>query len=248
MRSSYKTWRPDTAHYTPSATKQKQIAQLNAQWGTGPEGPKYDSNEGMRSSSYAVVWTFLGILGRGIPVTPSEEKKQDLHNFLLLIGKLLPCKTCRTHFQKNLVDAGYDPSIHLASRQAFSRFINHLHNIVNQMLKKPTWTYENHRDTFETLRAKCTKHGCTGQTTVDDVKATCVVTFLPEADTNKFVHSSLAFSAECALPLFSSTKSKRRSKNVNTTKKKKSYISPRAKSTRKRSKRGTRGRRERRKG
>ena len=200
---NYHDWKPPSKL---SKKKAAEIAQANAAWPSGPEGGVFDSNEGIRSSSFSVIWTYLGLLGRGIPVKPTEEKKQALHNLLMSIGNTLPCRACRDNFQSNIVEAGYDPEVHLQSRQAFSRFINHLHNTVNRMLGKPEWAYDDHRDMFEVLRAKCTpkkgkkEGGCAGALTKEDRKATCMVTFVPSDLSKAFKESTLELHAQCMLP------------------------------------------------
>lgn len=206
---SYKTWKP-LAELVKKLTK-KQIDTIeyeNANWSSGLEGGRYDSNEGMRSSSFTVAWAMLSIVARGMPVKPSEEHKQHLHEYLLSLGHVLPCKSCRTNFSLNLIQSGYRPSIHLQSRQAFSRFVNHLHNTVNVMLGKPTVPYEELRDFYDTLRARCTpgKRGnegsCNGPLYKNDKKATCIIKVVSEEEAQRKIRKNggrISMSAECKL-------------------------------------------------
>ena len=191
---SYKTWKPTAASVsTMSAAQKKRNARENASWPSGAEGGRYDSGEGIRSSAFTVVWAYLGMLGRGYPTRPDEARKQHVHSLILSLGNSLPCGACRTNFNNNLAVAGYDPKIHLASRQALSRFMNKLHNTVNAMLGKPTFSYEEHRDFFEVLRAKCTpakagkEGGCGGALHESDTRPTCVIQVMPEADATRFI-------------------------------------------------------------
>jgi len=206
---SYKDWKPSRKLVETLTPKQiEDIDNNNKNWSSGNEGGRYDSNEGMRSSSFSSVWFFLGLLGRGIPLHPTEERKQHLHEFLLSLGNILPCGSCRKNFQKNLIQAGYNPTIHLKSRQSFSRFINHLHNVVNIMLKKPIFPYEKHRDFYEMLRAKCTpgkngkEGGCNGALNSEDKKATCVIKVVSDKEAKKFIKNNggrISMSADCKM-------------------------------------------------
>ena len=206
---NYKDWKPKRVLVDKLTYKQvESIDYNNNNWSSGNEGGRYDSNEGMRSSSFSSIWFFLGLLGRGIPLNPTEERKQHLHEFLLSLGHILPCGSCRDNFDKNLVAAGYDPKVHLRSRQAFSRFINHFHNVVNVMLKQPIWQYEDHRDFYETLRAKCTpakngkEGGCNGALSTNDKKATCVIKIVSDKEAKKFIKNNggrISMSADCKM-------------------------------------------------
>jgi hypothetical protein len=211
--SSYKNWRPSKKYLEKLSISQlTKIDKENDNWPSGPEGGRFDSPEGMRSSSFSVIWFYLSLLARGIPVRPDEERKQHLHQLLLSLGETLPCGACRKHFQKNLVQAGYNPRVHLQSRQAFSRFVCRLHNVVNVTLGKPTVAYEEHRLFYETLRAKCTSQGCNESFTDDDKQATCVIRVISDVEANKFVEKNggrISMSEECRLPPLQKTQPKR---------------------------------------
>jgi hypothetical protein len=188
--TDYKKWRPTNNCLT---TEQKEdIEERNLNWPSGKEGGRFDSNEGIRSSSFSVFWLGLSLITRGMPLLPDEDTKQNLHNYFLSLGSVLPCRACRENFSKNLIQSGYDPEIHLQSRQAFGRFINHFHNTINVMLKKPTYDYKTERENIENLRAKCTpaKNGnegsCDRKMNASDKKATCVISILPGKEVDKF--------------------------------------------------------------
>ena len=170
------------------------IETRNNQWRYGPEDVPYDSNDGMRTSVWGpAAWLLLACIGRNFPVHPTNKQRIDHHTFLISFGNVLPCGACRTNFITNLAVAGYNPYIHLLDRHSFSSFINHLHNIVNKMLgKKITISYDEHRDTFDAFRAKCPEKktnkyetGCTGDVVVNDQRATCLISIIPEKMANK---------------------------------------------------------------
>jgi len=165
------------------------IQNRNAHWKTGPEGKEFDNNDGIRSHVFGpILWTFLGCIGRNYPISPTYEDKQHYLTFLLSLKHVLPCKACRKNFDKNMTQAGFDPEIHLDSRQAFSRFINLLHNIVSKMLHKnnSNFSYERHRCFYEVLKAKCTvgddvnEGGCDSPRDISDPKPTAIVLIWPE--------------------------------------------------------------------
>jgi len=172
------------------STKQKHaIAVQNAMWPHGLEGNNFDSEDGMRTTSWGpLAWMLLSLIARNFPTRPTDEHRKAYHNFLISLCDVLPCGACRTNLKQNLAVAGYDPSVHLQDRQSFSRFINHLHNTINIMLDKPTpfHTYDEHRALFEQFRAKCVKRtvkreaGCHGKNKSSIDPSTCVVVVVPE--------------------------------------------------------------------
>jgi hypothetical protein len=164
---------------------------------SGPEGFPFDSKDGIRSAVFGpVLWFLLSCVARNYPVNPTPLQKKKHQLFIEVLEYILPCGSCRDNYAGNLVSAQWDPDIHLKDRQSFSRFINHLHNIVNKMLhKNMTYTYEEHRQIFESFRAKCHKKnvskkeegGCTGDLTSHDPRATCIINIMPERQANKIM-------------------------------------------------------------
>ena len=200
--ATFRHWTP-TVHV--STAQLVQLNKANKDWPTGPEGGAYDTGDGIRSSSFNVVWLMLGMVSRGYPVYPTEQQKQHMHDFLINLGHVLPCGACRSNFDTNIAHAGYHPTVHLASRQAFSRFINHFHNVINTMLGKPHVQYEIGRDMIESLRARCTKGskgregGCAGaRVGGGNVKATCVVGIVSEVQAKK-LGGRLVIDDECRI-------------------------------------------------
>jgi hypothetical protein len=174
----------------------------------GPEGDPYDSDMGFSTRVWTVpTWLLLGCIGRNYPLHPTEDQKQDYETFLLSLGKVLPCGACRENFSNNLAAAGWDPKKDLADRQSFSRFINNLHNTVNRMLgKRINVSYEQHRDTFEAFRAKCTsatehEGGCHGDRGPNDPRPSCIIQIIPEQDAvavrRRYGNQSMIISHKC---------------------------------------------------
>jgi hypothetical protein len=147
----------------------------------------YNSNDGMGTYTWGpLIWNTLHIMSFNYPVVPDEETKNHYHEYLMSLEHVLPCKSCRVNFSKNLKMAGYNRD-KLKNRDQFSRFIYDLHNVVNQMLGKPKYlTYEQIRDRYEMFRAKCVNDtpvhtrfetGCTKPN--NNIKTQSVVNIVP---------------------------------------------------------------------
>jgi hypothetical protein len=203
----FKTWKPKKSLVDKLTKEQiERINYENNHWPTGKEGGQLDSSEGMRSSSFTIAWALLSIVAIGMPVIPNDNRKQYLHTFLLSLGNVLPCKACRTSFDSNIVASGYDPKIHLQSRQAFVRFIHKLHNTVNIMLGKPLFPYHDFRNFYEVLRARCVpskgtrKGSCEGGLYKNDKKASCIIKIISEEEAKRQIKKNggrISMSAEC---------------------------------------------------
>lgn len=149
------------------------------------EGGHYDSDYGMRSALCGpVFWMALGLVGRSYPIEPTIDQQIKYSLWLELLADVFPCGVCRTNILKNLETLDWKNRKYeiMQCRQSFSRFINEFHNCVNKILGKPEWEYEDHRDFFETFRAKCDSKssGCSGGMSVDDPKTCCVLSFVSE--------------------------------------------------------------------
>ncbi len=116
----------------------------------------YNSNDGMLTAVWGPsLWHVLHTISFNYPTKPSPEDKQKYKDFLLSLGKVLPCKYCRDNFAKNLVETNFSDDV-LENRNNFSRFIYNLHNQVNKALNKESkLTYEDVRDRYENFRARC---------------------------------------------------------------------------------------------
>tara|TARA_B110000208_G_scaffold134954_1_gene163220 strand:- start:376 stop:921 length:546 start_codon:yes stop_codon:yes gene_type:complete len=101
------------------------------------------------------LWHFLHTMSFNYPVNPTEEQKDDYSNFLLSLGKILPCIHCRDNFQKNLKNIRFSDN-DFDSRDTFSRAIFDLHNEVNKSLdKEGDKNYDDIKWQYEHFRARC---------------------------------------------------------------------------------------------
>lgn len=119
------------------------------------ENSPFKSKDGMQSAIFGpAFWMTIHITSFNYPVNPTEEDKQNYATWLLSIGKILPCRYCRENFAQNMKTAGFSYES-MNSRDSFSRFCYNLHDAVNIMLHKTSPPFEEIRDRYEALRAKC---------------------------------------------------------------------------------------------
>lgn len=164
----------------------------------------YQSNDGMITKIWGpALWHFLHTVGSNFPVKPTKEQKKHYAQWLLLTGKILPCKYCRDNFGDNVnktLQAGGQTSLEevFTSRASFSKFIFDLHSNVNTMLGKSTeLSYPEVIDRYEAFRSRCLSNdqkkklqkknvelGCT-QELYHGTKGKCVIEIVPDVSTRQ---------------------------------------------------------------
>ena len=85
-------------------------------------------------------WHTIHIVSMGYPVTPTYSDKKAAKDFYESLQFLIPCAICRTHYTEHLRANPITPS--LDSREHLIKWSIDIHNAVNKMLNKPTWTPE----------------------------------------------------------------------------------------------------------
>ncbi len=117
---------------------------------------EYNSADGLNTRCWGPpLWMSLHMISFGYKVDPTEDDKDNYHNFLMSLKYVLPCRACRENYARNLETIGYSRDC-LENRKSFSMFIYRLHNCVNKMLgKECVLTYNQVRDRYEMFRAKC---------------------------------------------------------------------------------------------
>ena len=145
----------------------------------------YNSNDGMMTYVWGPAkWHYLHTVSHNYPVKPTKEQKKAYKDLIMNMTMTLPCGACRENLKKNLKQ---HPLLmkNLKNRNAFSRWVYELHEIVNEMLgKKSGLTYEQVRDRYEGFRARCNavkkESGCTVPMSSKTVKPKCVIHIVPK--------------------------------------------------------------------
>ena len=77
------------------------------------------------------LWFFLHIVSINYPTQPTQEDRRNYRSFLKNLGRVLPCRMCRSHFPENFVKAGGNKEKSYENRKNFSKFIYKLHKCIN---------------------------------------------------------------------------------------------------------------------
>jgi hypothetical protein len=83
-------------------------------------------------------WNTIHIAALGYPAKPSYAHKKAAKQFFESLVLLIPCPICRTHYSEYLEK--YPISPHLDSRGDLFKWTHLLHNEVNKMLNKRSFT------------------------------------------------------------------------------------------------------------
>lgn len=146
------------------AIKKKAIQTRKRKQGTRKQGIRktvyteqhYNSRDGMLTYIWGPpLWHFLHTMSFNYPLRPTAQQKRDYRRFMESLQGVLPCGKCRENLAKNYRTLPLLPK-HLEGREAFSRYVYELHEVVNRMLQKESGlTYDAVRDRYEHFRARC---------------------------------------------------------------------------------------------
>ena len=96
----------------------------------------YQSGDGMLTTVWGPgMWHFLHTMSFNYPVHPTKSQKSQYRNFILNLQHVLPCKHCRDNLTKNFKTFPLR-MCDMENRDAFSKYVYRLHEIVNKMLGK----------------------------------------------------------------------------------------------------------------
>lgn len=87
-----------------------------------------------------LYWYVIHTTALNYPTTPSDFHKTAYKNFFESFANVLPCKKCREHYQTHI--SRYPISPFLDSNALLNKWVIDLHNMVNQSLGKPQYTYQ----------------------------------------------------------------------------------------------------------
>ena len=119
---------------------------------------EYGSRDGMLTTVWGPgLWHFLHTMSFNYPITPSLKDKKHYRDFILQLRYVLPCGKCRENLVKNFKRLPLRAA-DLESRDAFSRYVYNLHEVVNTMLHKNSGlSFEQVRERYEHFMARCAK-------------------------------------------------------------------------------------------
>ena len=83
-------------------------------------------------------WHTIHIIALGYPKNPTYTDKKCAKEFYESLTYLLPCSICREHYKEHIVKNPL--ATFLDSRNDLIKWTIDIHNSVNKMLGKPTWT------------------------------------------------------------------------------------------------------------
>jgi hypothetical protein len=86
------------------------------------------------------LWYILHIISFNYPVHPSYADKRIYHDFYVNFKDLIPCSTCRKHYNQHLHINPITPA--LDNRSDLVKWVIQMHNLVNISLGKPTMTVQ----------------------------------------------------------------------------------------------------------
>jgi len=117
----------------------------------------YISGDGMLTTVWGPsMWHYLHTMSFNYPIKPTNNDKKHYKNFILSLQHVLPCKYCRINLKNNFKHYPIR-ECDMENREAFSRYVYKLHEIVNKMLKKKSnLTYCDVRERYEHFRSRCT--------------------------------------------------------------------------------------------
>lgn len=94
-------------------------------------------------------WHTIHIVALGYPKSPTYTDKKSAKEFYEALAFLIPCAVCREHYKEYLQKNPLTP--YIDSRADLLKWTVLIHNEVNKMLKKPTWTEEEVIEYYERL-------------------------------------------------------------------------------------------------
>ena len=118
----------------------------------------FESADGMLTTVWGPsLWHFLHTMSFNYPVKPTRKHKNQYKNFIMSLGKILPCRHCRENYPNNLKSIPLTDNV-LKNRHNFSKWMYDFHEQVNKMLKKKSGlTFKQVRNRYENFRARCTQ-------------------------------------------------------------------------------------------
>ena len=95
-----------------------------------------------------VIWHALHYITLGYPNNPTDDNKEKYKQFFTLLSDTIPCSICANHYSENLKKMPLDDNA-LENKESLIKWLIDVHNVVNEMNKKPIIKYEDARKMIE---------------------------------------------------------------------------------------------------
>lgn len=86
------------------------------------------------------AWKFLHAIALNYPINPSENKQKSMKSFIISLKDILPCEICCINYNTHLNELNIDNAV--LNQNNLIHFFIDLHNSVNKLNKKKTYSYE----------------------------------------------------------------------------------------------------------
>lgn len=103
------------------------------------------------------AWFFLHSITFNYPLNPTAEDKQNYLNFFYNLQYILPCKTCRINYVKNIQEEDTLLSIDtFNNRHTLKLWLYNMHHKINNLTgKESKYTFTDLNNQYEEYRASC---------------------------------------------------------------------------------------------
>lgn len=86
-------------------------------------------------------WRFMHYITLSYPIEPSDKNKEDIKRFFTSVGPVLPCESCRIHFNSHRHKHPITDDV-LSTRDNLVIWLMNIHNEVNLIKGKPIYTLD----------------------------------------------------------------------------------------------------------
>lgn len=98
------------------------------------------------------MWFSLHSITFNYPVSPTQEIKERFRNFFNSLEYILPCDLCRVHYSQHIRE--HPIEFNLDNRRKLVYWLIDIHNLVNRMLGKHVWGYNQVIEKYSKLYGK----------------------------------------------------------------------------------------------
>ena len=95
------------------------------------------------------AWRFLHLITFQYPENPSDKDKKNYYIFFNSLKDVLPCPNCREHYSNHFKKH----PIQLESRKELIEWLIDIHNEVNLMLGKKTYSYDEVYELYDDINS-----------------------------------------------------------------------------------------------